>query len=134
MAFDRASNDYTLFSAWTERGVFFVTRQKENAVYEVVEIRTSPYHRFIISDEIIRLIGLKAEEKCPHLLRRVVVWDRDNHREIVLLNNHLDFGASTISAIYKDRWGIEIFFKTRKQHLKIKTFIGTSENALRIQI
>ncbi len=64
----------------------------------------------------------------------LVVWDRDNDREIVLLTNHLEFGASTIAAIYKDRWEIEIFFKTLKQHLKVKTFIGTSENALRIQI
>lgn len=134
VAFDRAYNDYTLFSSWTEHGIFFVTRQKENALYEVVEKRRPPHHRFILSDEIIRLTGPKAQEKCPHLLRRVVVWDRDNDREIVLLTNHLDFGASTISAIYKDRWEIEIFFKTLKQHLKIKTFIGTSENALRIQI
>lgn len=66
--------------------------------------------------------------------RRVVVWDERNQREIVLLTNHLEFGASTIAAIYKDRWEIEIFFKTLKQHLKEKTFIGTSENALRIQI
>lgn len=134
VAFDRAYNDYTLFSQWTENGVFFVTRQKENAVYEVVEERVVPKHRSILSDQIIRLTGPKAEEKCPHLLRRVVVYDKENDREIVLLTNHLDFGASTIAAIYKDRWEIEIFFKTLKQHLKVKTFIGTSENALRIQI
>jgi hypothetical protein len=134
VAFDRAYNDYSLFSHWTVSGIFFVTRQKENAVYEVVEDRVVPKHRAILSDQIIRLTGVKAEEKCPHLLRRVVVWDRDNEREIVLLTNHLEFGASTIAAIYKDRWEIEIFFKTLKQHLKVKTFIGTSENALRIQI
>lgn len=134
VAFDRAYNDYSLFSSWTVNGVFFVTRLKDNAIYEVVEKRRPPRHRFILSDEIIRLTGPKAEQKCPHLLRRVVVWDRDNDREIVLLTNHLDFGASTIAAIYKDRWEIEIFFKTLKQHLKVKTFIGTSENALRIQI
>jgi len=134
VAFDRAYNDYTLFHQWTENGVFFVTRQKENAVYEVIEERVPPKHRSIISDQLIRLTGVKAEEKCPHLLRRVVVWDKVNEREIVLLTNHLKFGASTISAIYKDRWEIEIFFKTLKQHLKVKTFIGTSENALRIQI
>jgi hypothetical protein len=63
-----------------------------------------------------------------------VVFDRENNREIVLLTNHLDFGPTTISAIYKDRWQIEIFFKALKQNLKIKTFIGTTENALRIQI
>ena len=62
------------------------------------------------------------------------MWDRENDRTIVLLTNHLEFGATTISAIYKDRWQIEIFFKALKQNLKIKTFIGTTENALRIQI
>ncbi|MFH1130117.1 MAG: IS4 family transposase [Pseudomonadota bacterium] len=134
VAFDRAYNDYTLFSQWTENGVFFVTRQKENSVYEVVEERDIPQHRSILADQIIRLTGTNAEAKCPHLLRRVVVWDKTNEREIVLLTNHLDFGASTVAAIYKDRWEIEIFFKTLKQHLKVKTFIGTSENALRIQI
>jgi hypothetical protein len=134
VAFDRAYNDYSLFAAWTEGGVYFVTRQKDNAVYEVIEKRRPALHRFILFDEIILLTGPKAEEKCPHLLRRIVVWDRDNDRQIVLLTNHLEFGASTIAAIYKDRWEIEIFFKTLKQHLKVKTFIGTSENALRIQI
>jgi IS4 transposase len=63
-----------------------------------------------------------------------VAWDEENQREIVLLTNHLDFGATTISAIYRDRWQIELFFKTLKQNLKIRTFVGTSENALRIQI
>lgn len=134
VAFDRAYNDYTLFSQWTDNGVFFVTRQKENAVFDVVEERNVPQRRSILADQVIRLTGTGAEEKCPHLLRRVVVWDKANEREIVLLTNHLEFGASTIAAIYKDRWEIEIFFKTLKQHLKIKTFIGTSENALRIQI
>jgi len=134
VAFDRAYNDYTLFSLWTENGIFFVTRQKENAVYEVVEERDVPQYRSILSDQIIRLTGVKAKEKCPHLLRRIVVWDKVKEREIILLTNHLDFGASTIAAVYKDRWEIEIFFKTLKQHLKVKTFIGTSENALRIQI
>lgn len=134
VAFDRAYNDYSLFAVWTESGVYFVTRQKENAVYEVIEKRRPALHRFILADEIILLTGPRAEEKCPHPLRRIVVWDRDNDREIVLLTNHLEFGASTIAAIYKDRWEIEIFYKTLKQHLKVKTFIGTSENALRIQI
>ena len=134
VAFDRAYNDYKLFGQWTENGVFFVTRLKDNAVYEVVEERGIPKNRSILSDQLIRLTGVKAEEKCPHLLRRIVVWDEDNQREIVLLSNHLTFGSSTIAAIYKDRWEIEVFFKTLKQHLKVKTFVGTSENALRIQI
>ena len=134
VAMDRAYNDYQMFAAWTERDVFFVTRMKDNAIYEVVERRRVPLNRNILSDEIIRLTGVRASEKCPHLLRRVVVWDRDNDRKIVLLTNHLKFGATTIANIYKDRWQIELFFKALKQNLKIKTFIGTTENALRIQI
>ena len=68
------------------------------------------------------------------MLRRVKVWDRANEREIVLLTNHLTLGATTIGAIYKDRWEIELFFKALKQNLKVKTFVGTSRNALMIQI
>jgi len=63
----------------------------------------------------------------------VVVWDADNERKIVLLSNHMDFAASTIGRIYKDRWQIELFVKAMKQNLKIKTFVGTSENAVKNQ-
>ncbi|HIJ42847.1 MAG TPA: IS4 family transposase, partial [Rhodospirillaceae bacterium] len=119
---------------WTEDGVFFVTRMKEKTVFEVVEERKPPKNRNILCDRIIRPAGIKAAAKCPHLLRRVVVWDAEKERQIVLLTNHLDFGATTIAAIYKERWQIELFFKALKQNLKVKTFIGTTENALRIQI
>jgi len=134
VAFDRAYNDYSLFGQWTDIGVYFVTRMKENTVFKVIEGRKIPQNRSILEDQIISLAGVKAEERCPHLLRRLVIWDEINEREIVLLTNHMEFGSSTIASIYKDRWAIEIFFKTLKQHLKVKTFIGTSENALRIQI
>jgi len=129
VAFDRAYNDYTLFSQWTDNGIYFVTRLKDNAVYRIIENRSVPQNRNILADQIIQLTGQKAEEKCPHLLRRVVVWDEPNNRMISLLTNHLKFGATTISDIYKDRWEIETFFKTLKQHLKFKTLIGTSEKA-----
>jgi len=131
---DRAYNDYKQFGRWTDEGVFFVTRMKENAKYKVVKRRKAPKNSNVLRDEIIRLTGVGADEKCPHLLRRVVVWDERNEREIVLLTNHLEFGATTIAAIYKDRWQIELFFKALKQNLHVKTFVGTSENALRIQI
>jgi len=131
---DKGYNDYGLFGSWTTQGVFFVTRLKDNADYKVVEARPLPHNRDILADQVIRLTGVKAAEKCPHLLRRIVVWDPEKEREIVLLTNHLEFGATTIAAIYKDRWEIELFFKALKQNLKVKTFVGTSENALRIQI
>lgn len=134
VAMDRAYNDYKLFGSWTENGIFFVTRLKENADYEVVEERTVPRNRNILADQFIRFTGFYAKKNCPHTLRRVVVWDKEKQREIVLLTNHLEFGPTTISAIYKDRWQIELFFKALKQNLKVKTFVGTTENALYIQI
>jgi hypothetical protein len=131
---DRAYNHYQQFSAWIAQGVFFVTRMKENAVYTVIERRAVPQNRNIRSDETIRLTGVNAVSKCPYDLRRIVVWDEDNQREIVLLTNHLEFGATTLAEVYRERWQIELFFKALKQNLKVKSFVGVSENALRIQI
>jgi hypothetical protein len=135
VAMDRGYNDYQLFGKWTDRGVFFVTRLKDNAAYEVLA-STSPDRlpHNIRADEIIVFTGAQALSDCPHALRRVVVWDEANQREIVLLTNLLEFGATTIAKIYKDRWEIELFFKALKQNLKVKTFVGTSRNALLIQI
>ena len=134
VAMDRGYNDYKLFASWTENGIYFVTRMKDNADYTVVEYRTIPITGDVLSDQLIRFNGYYAQRNCPHILRRVVVWDKENEREIVLLTNHLKFGANTIAAIYKDRWQIELFFKALKQNLKVKTFVGTTENALYIQI
>ena len=99
-----------------------------------MESRDLPINRNILEDQLIRFTGFYARKNCPHVLRRVVVWDPTEEREIVLLTNHLEFGPTTISAIYKDRWQIELFFKAIKQNLKIKTFVETSENALHIQM
>jgi len=134
IALDRGYNDYSLFNDWTEAGVWFVTRMKTNAVYDVVEKRPVPAGKNIISDEIIQFTGFAAKKECPVPLRKVVVWDEINNREIILLTNNMKLAASTISAIYKDRWEIELFFKSIKQNLRIKTFIGTSANAVKIQI
>jgi len=131
---DRGYVDYDLFDYWTGEGVWFVTRAKRNMAYRVVKKRKVSGRGDVLCDEEIEFTGYDASHKCPHRLRRIVVWDEDNQREIVLLTNHMDFAASTISMIYKDRWQIESFFKAIKQNLKIKTFVGTSENAVKIQI
>ena len=123
-----------ILSRWTEQGVFFVTRQKGNAVYRVVEEREAPQNSNVVKDQVIEFTGYQAKKDCLHRLRRVEVRDEENDRTIVILTNHLKFGATTVSAIYKDRWQIEIFFKAIKQNLKIKTFVGTSKNALLVQI
>lgn len=131
---DRGYNDYEWFGRLTRDGVFFVTRLKDTAVYEVVERRAVPERSPIVRDEVIRLTGADAPSKCPYLLRRVEIDDPEMKTRLVFLTNHLKFGATTIAAIYKDRWQIELFFKALKQNLKVKTFVGTSANALKIQM
>jgi len=131
---DRGYNDYEWFGRLTTDGVFFVTRLKDNAVYAVVERRPVPERSTVVRDEVIRLTGADASSKCPHLLRRVEVVDPDKGTTLVFLTNHPQFGATTIAAIYKDRWQIELFFKALKQNLKVKTFVGTSANALKLQL
>jgi hypothetical protein len=131
---DRGYNDYRLFGRWTEAGVYFVTRLKRNAVYRVIERRQVPKHLGFICDQVIKLTGQGAQKDCPYLLRRISYRDPQTGQQLVFLTNHLDFGPTTIARIYKDRWQIELFFKALKQNLKIKTFVGTSPNALRTQI
>jgi hypothetical protein len=131
---DRGYNDYALFGQWCAEEVYFVTRMKSDARYEVVRERQVPQNRGIVSDQIIRLSGASAADKCPYELRRVEAVRDDGGDNLVFLTNLLDLGASTIAAIYKDRWQIELFFKALKQNLKIKTFVGTSANAVKTQI
>ncbi len=131
---DRGYSDYRLFAKWTEAGVYFVTRMKDNALFEVVEEHAVPQNRSILRDQTIRLIGTGAQEKCPHLLCRVEAVREDTGGILVFITNNHALGASTIAAIYKDRWQIELFFKALKQNLKIKTFVGTSANAVKTQI
>ena len=134
VAMDRGYWDYELFGQWAKAGVFFVTRMKAGARYRVVYSAPVPRGSRILTDEFIELSSPHGARHCPYALRRVVVWDPQQQREIVLLSNHLELGATTVSAIYRDRWQIELFFKALKQNLKVKTFVGTSANALRIQI
>jgi hypothetical protein len=131
---DRGYNDYKLFGHWTSQDVYFVTRMKDNAQYKVIKKNKVPQNRHILKDEIIELSGVGAYEKCPYQLRRIEFYNTEKQEILVFLTNHLKLGASTIAAIYKDRWQIEIFFKALKQNLKIKTFVGTSANAVKIQI
>jgi transposase len=134
VTFDKGYIDLELFNRWTEEGIIFVTRMKDNATYDVVRRMKCPKNSTIRRDEIVEFNGQLSQEKCPQELRRIEVWDDVNQRLLVLLTNHLTFGSTTIAAIYKDRWAIENFFKTIKQNLRIKTFVGTSANAVHIQI
>ena len=131
---DRAYIDYDLWAKWITQGMFFVTRLRHDLKIKLIEERAVPQNRNIRRDQLISLSSVQGQKECPFPLRRIEVWNPDEQETIVLLTNHLTFGASTIADTYRQRWHIEVFFKTLKQNLKIKTFVGTSENALRIQI
>lgn len=132
VVFDRGYVDYQWYRRLTNDGVFFVTRLRHDAHYRVLEQRPVPQHRHIRKDEIVQL-GSRHYRQTVRF-RRVEVWNQERQEILVLLTNHLSFGATTIAQIYRERWQIEIFFRYLKQNLRIKTFVGTSANALHIQI
>jgi len=133
---DRYYFDSYLLNKWDSNDVYFVIRMKENLKYRSLKELGSPenLHEHILKDVIIKLTGLNTKEKYPKRLRRVAVYDEKNNQTIELITNQLSWTAKTISELYKSRWQIEIFFREIKQHLKIKSFIGTSEDAVTIQI
>jgi hypothetical protein len=138
VVFDRGYNDFLWFVTLTLQGVWFVTRMKDGTRYRVVERRETPRNGAVLRDEVIELdVNLKPydiELDSPVLFRRIEVRVPDRDEPMVFLTNHMEFAASTIAAIYKERWQIELLFKALKQNLRIKTFVGTSSNALHIQI
>lgn len=133
LVFDRGYPDHDWWLSLTRSKVNFVTRLKDNVDYGVVSEREVPPGGDIIRDEVIVLTSQQeiGPEAC---LRRIEVWVEERNETMVFVTNNLKLAASTIAAIYKERWQIELFFKALKQSLKIKTFVGTSENAVRIQI
>lgn len=134
VVFDRGYTDFAWYRTLVDKGVFFVTRLKKNADYKVVERRPTQHLKDIYSDQLIELEGFYTKQKYPYLLRRVRCKDPETGKIIVVLTNQLDWSAKTISRIYKDRWQIELFFKSLKQQLKVKSFLGTSKNALLSQL
>jgi hypothetical protein len=130
---DRGYIDYEWFVQLTQQAVYFVTRLKDNASFEVVQERPIPAKGNILKDQIIFFHSQAAESE-EYFFRLVEVWLEDKHESVVFLTNNLEFAATTIAAIYKDRWQVELFFKAIKQNLKIKTFLGTSANAVKTQI
>ena len=133
LVMDRGYNDYEWFAGLSRQGVYFVTRLKRGAVFEVVEDRPVPENRNILRDQVV-FFPNHAEEKDEYFFRLVEAWDPEKEESIVFLTNHHTFGATTIAAIYKDRWSVELFFKALKQALKVKTFLGTSPNAVKTQL
>ncbi|WP_375581306.1 IS4 family transposase [Marivirga tractuosa] len=133
---DRYYNDFPMLNIWDSKGVNFVIRHKGNLKFEMVKERELPNNtaQHILKDEEIILTGYQSKKKYPDKLRRVAVWDDENQQTIEIITNNFKWAAQTIGDLYKSRWEIEVFFRDIKQLLHIKTFIGTSENAVMIQI
>jgi hypothetical protein len=133
---DRGYEDYALLSKWNEAGIKFVIRIKESTGTLGMKELPLPDGKdeHILIDEKIILENEQTREKYPLQLRRVVVYDRKNDKTIILVTNNFTWTANTVSELFKGRWNIEAFFKMLKQQLKIKTFVGTSFNAVMIQI
>jgi len=133
---DRFYNDFSLLNVWDSKGVYFVIRHKDNIQYQTIKENELPdnRHENILKDEVIKLTGNTSKKTYPKRLRRVAIWNEDNKQVIEIITNQMSWTANTISELYKSRWQIEIFFREIKQLLHIKSFIGTSENAVMIQI
>jgi hypothetical protein len=136
VVFDRGYIDFRWLFQLTCGGVFFVTRAKDNLSYDILEKhKIDPAQKsWLKMDWTVHLNGYYAEMDYSKPLRLVRIIDPDTKNDLTFLTNHLNWTAQTVADIYKERWRIEIFFKHIKQHLKIKSFVGTSENAVQIQI
>jgi len=133
LVFDRGYTDYLWFTNLTQQAVYFVTRLKENADYGVLEKREVPQRRGVLRDEVIFFYKL-AQAGQDAYFRRIEFYDEERDRVLVFLTNHLELAAATVAAVYKERWQIELFFRALKQSLRVKTFVGTSANALKTQL
>jgi hypothetical protein len=132
---DRAYVDFEWLYNLDSNGVFFVTRLKKNAHIKMTQAYfTNEKQEHVLSDEDIELLGFYTSKKYPKNLRIVRVYDKENDKVLVLLTNQTSWTADTISQLYKARWDVEVFFKHLKQLFRVKTFVGTSPNAVRIQM
>jgi len=128
VVFDRGYNDYTWYESLTKRNITFVTRLKRNAVVEYLGKRRGRKPTNVQADQTIRLRGMKTD------LRLITYHDPETDKEYHFLTNSFELKASLVAELYKERWQIELFFKWIKQNLKVKTFLGTSRNAVLTQL
>jgi len=133
LVMDRGYTDYGWFADLTRQGVYFVTRLKDNADYIVLEERELPQRKGLLRDQVICFYQ-QARDGNEGYFRRIEFYDEERDRVLVFVTNHMTLAAATVAAVYKQRWQIELFFKALKQSLRVKTFVGTSANALKTQI
>ena len=134
VAIDKAYNDYAWYNQLTNKGIFFVTRLKSNAKFRIICRNQVPKDKGLTCDQTIEFTGTQTAKKCPIQLRRIGYRDPETGKHYVFLTNNFKLSARTIADVYKARWQVELFFKWIKQNLKIKSFVGTSKNAVMTQI
>jgi putative transposase len=134
LVFDKGYNDYGWHNQLTNQGIFWVTRIRGNAKYRVLGRRPISRSQGITSDQTIEFTSLRSSKKHLHPVRRIGYRDAETGKHYVFTTNRFDWAAKTIADIYKQRWQVELFFKWIKQNLKIKTFIGNTDNAVMTQV
>lgn len=131
---DKGFMDFERFNRLNSFNAYFIIREKKNQAYRRISSFPLPEDENVISDQTIKMTGPKTSIIYPDKLRRVRYYDKQNNRYLVFITNNFILSSSTIASLYKERWKIELFFKWIKQNLKIKTFYGRSENAIKTQI
>jgi putative transposase len=134
LAIDRAYHDFEQYKSYNDNNIRFVTRKKTNAKFTVIKSHPADESQGVLSDHTIEFTGFFTHKKYPHPLRMIRYFDKETNKELAFLTNDFQSNAFTITQIYKARWEIELFFKTIKQNLKIKRFLGNSPNAVWTQI
>jgi transposase len=132
--FDRAYVDYLRLYQITKATAYFVVRAKSNLKFKRMYSKKTDKSNGVIYDQTGKIDGFYTSKDYPEKIRKVKFFDGENKKTLIFLTNNFDLSAGQIALLYKQRWQIELFFKWIKQHLKIKTFWGTTENAVRIQI
>ena len=133
---DRFYNDYSLLNFWHTNGVFYVVRSKKNLSFTTIKELELPEDKYqhLLKDEIVEIANEYTQKKYPEKFRRIALWDDKNQEVVEMITNQMSWTANTIGELYKARWQIEVFFRDIKQQLHIKSFIGTTPNAVMIQI
>jgi FOG: Transposase and inactivated derivatives len=131
---DKGYIDFERLFNLKNNNAFFITRAKKNFASQRIYSHDVSKYENIVYDQTVKLTGVKSSTLYPEQMRKIKFIDKENDKELVFLTNNFSLDADTIAMLYKDRWKIELFFKWIKQHLRIKSFYGTSENAVKIQI
>lgn len=131
---DRAYLDFRRLARWQQAGAYFVVRSLDNVSFRVIKSSPVDKSRALRCDQLIRLRRFQSERAFPYVLRRVRIYDEEHQQQLVLLSNHLMLPPATIALLYRKRWQVELFFKWIKQHLKLRVFLGRTQNAVRCQV